>query len=73
MEADVVTSGVDNEVLVTSSVEDNTSQGQGWIFDYGSMVHVCSHKKMFNSLVAKEQGTIKMVDSSAFEVIGTGQ
>ena len=27
---------------------------------------------MFNSLVAKEEGTVKMVDGSACEVISTG-
>ena len=38
-----------------------------------STVHVCSQKKLFNnSLVAKEEGIIKMVDVSTCEVIGTG-
>ena len=54
------------------SYEDNTSQGKGWIFDSGSMVHVCSHKELFNSLIAKEEGIVKMVDGSACEVINTG-
>jgi len=58
------------EVLMTS-YKDNTSQGKGWIFDSGSTVHVCSQKKLFNSLVAKEEGIVKMVDGSACEVIGT--
>ena len=43
---------------MASYVEDNTSQGKGWIFDSGSAVHVCSHKKMFNSLIVKEEGTM---------------
>jgi len=29
-------------------------------------------KKLFNSLVAKKEGTVKMVEGSACEVIGTG-
>jgi len=33
---------------------------------------VHTHKDMFNSLFAKEEGTIKMVDDSACEVIGIG-
>ena len=65
-------SGVDTKVLMTSYVEYYTSQSKGWIFDFGSMVHVYFHKEMFNSLVAKEEGTVKMVDSSACEVIDTG-
>ena len=28
---------------------------------------------MFNSLVAKEEGTVKMVDDSVCEIIGTGK
>ena len=55
----------DTEVLMTSYVEDNISQGKGWIFDLGSTVHVCSQKELFNSFVAKKKGTIKMVDGSA--------
>ena len=51
MEADVATSGVDFEVLMTFYVEDNISQSKCWIFDSGSMIHVCSYKEMFNSLV----------------------
>ena len=58
---------------MTSYVEDNTSQGNGWIFNSGSMVHVCSQKELFyNSLVAKEQGAIIMVDGLACELIDTG-
>ena len=53
-----------------ASYEDNISQGKGWIFDSGSTVHVC--KEPFNSLVAKEEGIVKIVDDSACEVIGTG-
>ena len=55
-----------------TSNEDNTSQGKGWIFDSGSTVHVCSQKELINSLVAKEEGIVNMVDGSACEVIGTG-
>ena len=62
-------SGVDTEVLKDSYIEDNTSQGKNWIFDSGSAIHVCSHKEMFNFLVTKEEGTVKMVDGSAYEVI----
>jgi len=37
------------------------------------MVHIYSQKELFNnSLVAKEEGIIKMVDDSAREVIDTG-
>jgi len=57
---------------MSSYVEDNTSQGKSWIFDSDSTVHICSHKDMFNSLVAKEKRTVKMLDGSACEVIGTG-
>ena len=71
MEADVTSSVEDTEILMTS-YEDNTSQSKGWIFDSDSTVHVCSQKEMFNSLVAKEEGTFKMVDGSACEIIGTG-
>jgi len=35
------------------------------------MIHVCSQKEMLNSLIAKEERTIKMVDGSACKVIGT--
>ena len=60
--------GVNTKVVMASYVEDNTSQGEGWIFDSSSKVHVCSHKEMFNSLVVKEEGTIKTVNGSACEV-----
>ena len=54
-------------------VENNTSQDKGWIFDSGSTVHVYSQKELLNnSLVAKEEGIVKMVDGSACEVIDTG-
>jgi len=36
------------------------------------MVHVCSHKEMFNSLVIKEEGVIIMVDGSTCEIISVG-
>ena len=41
-EADKVMSGVDPKVLMTFYVEDNISQGKGWIFDFGSRVYVFS-------------------------------
>ena len=36
------------------------------------MVHVHSQKELFNSLVAKEEGTVKTIDGSACKVIGIG-
>ena len=72
MEADVVMSGVDTKVLMVSYIEDNISQGKYWIFDFGSMIHVSFHKKMFNSFVVKKKETVKIVDGSACEVTGTG-
>jgi len=57
---------------MTFYVEDNTSQCKGWIFDSASTVHVCSHKEMFNSLVVKKEGAVKIVDGSACEVTITG-
>jgi len=68
----IVISGVNTEVLMTSYVEDNTSQGKDWIFDSDSIVHVYSHKEMFNSLAANEEGAVKMVEGSTCEVISTG-
>ena len=35
------------------------------------MVHICSQKELFNSLVVKEEGIVKMIDGSACEVIDT--
>ena len=71
-EADVVLSGVEETEVLMTSYKNNTSQGKGWIFDSGSTVHACSQKELFNSLVAKEEEIVKMVDSSACEIIGTG-
>ena len=72
MEADVTMSGFDIKVLMAFYIEDNTSQGKGWIFNSGSAVHVCSQKELFNNfLVAKEEGIVKMVDDSACDAIGT--
>ena len=68
-DADVAMSGGDTEILMASY--DNTSQDKSWIFDSDSSVHVCSHKKLLNSLVAKEERTVKMVDG-ACEIIDTG-
>jgi len=70
VEADIASGVEDTEVLMASYVEDNTSQGKIWIFDLGSTVHVCSQKELFNFLVAKVKGIIKMVDDLAYEVIG---
>ena len=56
---------------MTSYVKDTTSQGKIWIFDSSSMIHVCSQELFNNSLIAKEEGIIKMVDGSACKVIGT--
>ena len=56
---------------MSSYVEDNTSQGKSWIFDSGSTVHVCSQKELFNSLIVKEEETVKMVNGSACKVIDT--
>ena len=55
-----------------ASLEDNTSQGKGWIFDSDSTVHVCFQKELFNSLVAKKERIIKIVDGWACEIISTG-
>ena len=70
-EADIA-SGVHNEVLMSSYIEDKTSQGENWIFDSSSTVHVCSQKELFNFLVAKERVIVKMVDGSTCEVISIG-
>ena len=54
-------------------VEDNASQGKGWIFDSNSTVHVYSQKELFKNILAtKEKGIVKMVDGSAYKVISTG-
>ena len=64
----------DTELLMASYVEDNTAHGKGWIFNSDSTIHVYSQKELFyNSLIAKEEGIVKMVDGSACEVIGIGQ
>jgi len=63
----------DTELLMASYVEDNTAHGKGWIFNSDSTIHVYSQKELFyNSLIAKEEGIVKMVDGAACEVIGTG-
>ena len=64
--------GLEKTEVLMASNKDNTSQGKGWIFDSGSTIHVCSQKELFNFLVAKEEGIVKMVDISACEVIDTG-
>ena len=65
-------SGVKDTAVLMASYEDKTSQGKGGIFD-SSTVHVCSQKEMFNSLVVKEEGIIKIVDGSACKIIDTGR
>jgi len=68
----VVMSGVeDTEVLMASYLYYNTSQGKNWIFDSDSTIHVCPQNELFNSLVVKKEGTIKIMDGSACEVIVT--
>jgi len=39
VKADVAMSGIDTEILMASYVENNTSQGKCWIFDFGSTIH----------------------------------
>ena len=39
---------------------------------YKRQVHVCSQKELFNSLIVKEEGTVKIVDGSACKIISTG-
>ena len=53
----------DTEILM-AFYEHNTSQDKGWIFDSASTLHVCSQKKLFNFLIVKEEGTVKMVDDT---------
>ena len=65
-------SGLEKTKILMASNEDNTSQGKSWIFDSASTVHVYSQKELFNSLITKEEETVKMVDDSACKVIGTG-
>jgi len=72
VEVDVTIIDIDTEILMASYVENNTSQGKDWISDYDSTVRVCSQKEMFNSLVVREEGIVKIVDGSAFEAISTG-
>ena len=72
MEIDVAMSDVGTKILMASYVEDNTSQGKDWIFNFYSAVHVCSPKEMFNSLIAKEEESVKMMNGSTYEVIDTG-
>jgi len=66
-----VAEGVPDTYVLTTFI-DNTSIDKCWILDSGSVVHVYSQKELFNFLVAKEEGNVKMVDGSACEVIGTG-
>jgi len=61
-----IADGVSDTYVLTFTI-DNTSTNKSWILDSGSVVHACS-QKMFNSLVAKEEGTVKMVDGSAWKV-----
>ena len=70
-ETDTASGASGTKVLIASYVKDNTSQGKGWIFDSSCTVHLCFQKELFNSLVAKEKETVKMMDGSACEVTGT--
>ena len=72
MKAGVALSNLEETEILMASYKDNNSQSKGRIFDSGSTVHVCFQKELFNSLVANEEGIVKMVDGSACEVIGTG-
>ena len=63
-----VAEGVSDTNMLTSSI-DNTSTDKDWILDFSSVVHVCSQKKMFNFLVAKEEETVKMIDGSTCKII----
>jgi len=58
---------------MTSYVEDNTSQGKNWIFDSSSTIHVCSQKELFNSLAAKDEGTIKIVEAQLARTLTLGR
>ena len=71
-EVGIALSGLEETEVLMASYEDNTSQGKGWIFDLGSTVHVSSQKELFNFLVVKKEGIVKMVDGSTYEIIGTG-
>jgi len=62
-------SGVSDTKVLIVFYENNTSQSKGWIFNSDSTFHICSHKEMSNSLVAKEEEIVKMVDGSACKVI----
>jgi len=64
--------GLKKTEVLMASYKDNTSQSKSWIFDLGTTIHICSQKELFNSLVVKEEGTVKMVDGLAYEVIDTG-
>ena len=48
----------------------NTFTYKVWILDFGTALHVCFQKEMFNSLVAKHEGTVKMADGLVCGVIG---
>ena len=73
VELGVALSGLEEIELLLTYNEDKTSQDKGWIFDSSSTVHVCSQKELFNSLVAREEGIIKMVDGSAARLLTLGQ
>ena len=71
-EADIASCVEDTKILMASYVEDNTSQGKIWIFNSGNTVHAYFQKELFNFLVAKEKGIVKMVDSLICEIISIG-
>ena len=71
-EADVA-SGVEDTEILMASYEENISQSKVYIFDSGVWFMYVLRKELFNnSLIAKEEGIVKMVDGSACKVIGTG-
>ena len=57
--------------MLTTSI-DNISTYKNWILDTSSAVHVCSQKEVFNSLIAKEERIVKIVDGPACKVVCTG-
>ena len=71
--ADVASGVSDTEILMASYIEDNTSQSKNWIFYSGSKVHVCFQKELFNSLNAKVEGIVKMVEARLARSSALGQ
>ena len=42
MKADIASGVPDTKILMASYIEDNTSQGKGWILDSSGIAHACS-------------------------------